>query len=137
MLRTRENSEVFNSRDKIYLIFTSKKQISSMYHDKSILSTLFFSFTFVNIHGTNRSWLFSANMLISAFVFTNRYCLIPKFPASSHFRYLYSSVCVRPVQKPHCCFFHDTAPFFISGILYIQRSWNPYNDIPDRERGLL
>ena len=31
MLRTRENSDVFNSRDEIYLVFTSKKQISSIY----------------------------------------------------------------------------------------------------------
>ena len=31
MLRTRENSDVFNSLDEIYLVFTSKKQISSMY----------------------------------------------------------------------------------------------------------
>ena len=30
MLRTRENSDVFNSLDEIYLVFTSKKQISSM-----------------------------------------------------------------------------------------------------------
>ena len=32
MLRTRENSDVFNSLDEIYLVFTSKKQISSIYH---------------------------------------------------------------------------------------------------------
>ena len=31
----------------------------------------------------------------------------PKFPASSHLLCLYSSVCVRPVQKPHCWFSHD------------------------------
>ena len=31
MLRTRENSDVFNSRDEIYLLFTLKKQISSTY----------------------------------------------------------------------------------------------------------
>ena len=31
MLRTRENSDVFNSLDEIYLVFTSKKQISSIY----------------------------------------------------------------------------------------------------------
>ena len=30
MLRTRENSDVFNSLDEIYLVFTSKKQISSI-----------------------------------------------------------------------------------------------------------
>ena len=28
MLRTRENSDVFNSLDEIYLVFTPKKQIS-------------------------------------------------------------------------------------------------------------
>ena len=32
MLRTRENSDVFNSLDEIYLVFTSKKQISSISH---------------------------------------------------------------------------------------------------------
>ena len=31
VLRTRENSDIFNSLDEIYLVFTSKKQISSMY----------------------------------------------------------------------------------------------------------
>ena len=31
LLRTRENSDVFNSLDQIYSVFTSKKQISSMY----------------------------------------------------------------------------------------------------------
>ena len=30
VLRTRENSDVFNSLDEIYLVFTSKKQISSI-----------------------------------------------------------------------------------------------------------
>ena len=30
MLLTRENSDVFNSLDEIYLVFTSKKQISSI-----------------------------------------------------------------------------------------------------------
>ena len=30
MLRTRENSDVFNSLEEIYLVFTSKKQISSI-----------------------------------------------------------------------------------------------------------
>ena len=31
MLRTSENSDVFNLLDEIYLVFTSKKQISSIY----------------------------------------------------------------------------------------------------------
>ena len=31
MPRTRENSDVFNSLDEIYMIFTSKKQISSIF----------------------------------------------------------------------------------------------------------
>ena len=30
MLRTRENSDIFNSLDKIYLVFISNKQISSI-----------------------------------------------------------------------------------------------------------
>ena len=33
MLRTRENFDVFNSLDEIYLVFTSKKQISSIYFE--------------------------------------------------------------------------------------------------------
>ena len=48
--------------------------------------------------------------LISAFVFTTwivqfLYFLNPKFSVSSHLQCLYSSVCVRPGQKPYCCFF--------------------------------
>ena len=38
MLRTRENSDVFNSLDETYLVFTSKKQISSIYLIKTIES---------------------------------------------------------------------------------------------------
>ena len=54
--------------------------------------------------------------LISAFVFTTQtvqflFFLNPKFPASSHLQRLYSSVCVRPVQKPHCWFSHDATHF--------------------------
>ena len=37
MLRTRENSDVFNSLDEIYLVFTSKKQISSILYMSSLL----------------------------------------------------------------------------------------------------
>ena len=33
----------------------------------------------------------------------------PKFPVSSHLLCLYSSVCVRPVWKPHCWFSHEVA----------------------------
>ena len=60
--------------------------------------------------------------LISAFVFATRivqflYFLNPKFQASSSFLCLYRSVCVRPVQKPHCLFSHEAAhmiPFSLS-----------------------
>ena len=38
VLRTRENSDVFNSLDEIYLVFTSKKQISSIYLAKSVIA---------------------------------------------------------------------------------------------------
>ena len=34
VLRTYENSEVFNILDEIYLVFTSKKEISSIDFDK-------------------------------------------------------------------------------------------------------
>ena len=49
--------------------------------------------------------------LIIAFVFAIGkvqffYFLNAKFPASSHVLCLYSSVCVRPVKKPHCWFSH-------------------------------
>ena len=40
MLRTRENSDVFNSHDEIYLVFTSKKQISSIYSGDDELDRL-------------------------------------------------------------------------------------------------
>ena len=52
--------------------------------------------------------------LISTFVFATRivqslFFLSPKFHASSHLLCLYSSVCVRPVQKPHCWLSLDAA----------------------------
>ena len=55
--------------------------------------------------------------LISAFVFTTGivqffYFLNPKFPASSHLLFLYSSACVRPVWKPHCWFSHDSVHLY-------------------------
>ena len=55
--------------------------------------------------------------LISAFVFATRivhflFFLNPKFQASSLLLCLYSSVCVRPVRKPHCWFSHEAALIF-------------------------
>ena len=52
--------------------------------------------------------------LICAFVFAAQivqflFYLHPKFQASSHFLWLYSLVCVRPVQKLHCWFSHEAA----------------------------
>ena len=47
---------------------------------------------------------------ISAFVFATRilrFLFFPKFQASSYHLCMYSSVCIRPVQKPHCWFSHD------------------------------
>ena len=49
-----------------------------------------------------------------AFVFATRmvqflFYLNPKFQASSSFLYLYRSVCVGPVRKPHCWFSHEAA----------------------------
>ena len=46
------------------------------------------------------------------FVFTTRivqllFFLNPKFLASRHFLFLYSSVLVEPVRKPHCWFSED------------------------------
>ena len=56
--------------------------------------------------------------LISAFVFATRivqffFYLIPKFQASSSFLLLCRLVCVGPVRKPHCLFFHEMAHFMI------------------------
>ena len=50
-----------------------------------------------------------AAKLISAFVFATwivqyRYFLNTKFRASNHLQWLYSLVCVRPGQNPHCWF---------------------------------
>ena len=40
-----------------------------------------------------------------------------KFQASCHFLCLYSSVCVRPVGRPHCCFSHEAAQILHSEML--------------------
>ena len=58
----------------------------------------------------------STAKLISAFVFATRlvqflFYVYPKFQASSTFLCLCSSVCVGPVQKPHCWFSHEAAHF--------------------------
>ena len=55
--------------------------------------------------------------MIIAFVFAKwiaqfLYFPNPKFPASNHLLCLYSWVCVRPVQKPHCWFSHDASHLF-------------------------
>ena len=52
--------------------------------------------------------------LISAFVFATRivqflFYLNPKFQDSSSFLWLYRSICVGPVRKPHCWFSHEVA----------------------------
>ena len=59
--------------------------------------------------------------LISAFVFATRivqflFYLNPKFQASSSFLCLYRLVCVKPVRKPHCWFFHEAAQISIKFI---------------------
>ena len=59
--------------------------------------------------------------LISAFVFATwivqyLYFLNPKFQASSHLQQLYSLVCVRTGQKPHCWLSHFEAQVYISNI---------------------
>ena len=61
-----------------------------------------------------------AAKLISAFVFATRivqllYFLNLKFPASSNLLCLYSLVCVRSVQKPHCWFSHDMGSYLSKG----------------------
>ena len=56
--------------------------------------------------------------LISTFVFATRIVkfplyLTPKFQASSLLLLLYSLICVSPVRKPYCWFFHEVAHIFI------------------------
>ena len=63
--------------------------------------------------------------LIRAFVFARQivlylFYLYPKFQASGSFLCLCSSVCVRPVRKPHSWFSHEAAHVF-SRILTILR----------------
>ena len=63
-----------------------------------------------------------AAKLISAFVFATPivhflFFLNPKFQASCHFLCLYSSVCVRPVGRPHCCFSHEAVQILHSEML--------------------
>ena len=55
--------------------------------------------------------------LISAFVFATRIVkfllyLTPKFQPSSLLLLLYSLICVRPVRKPQCWFFHEVAQIY-------------------------
>ena len=69
--------------------------------------------------------------LISAFVFATRivhfiFFLNPKFPVSSHLLCLYSSVCVRPVRKPHCWFFHEAAHLVRTNIGIILHFCDPW-----------
>ena len=56
--------------------------------------------------------------------------LAPKFQASSLLLWLYCSVCVRPVQKPHCWFSHEAAHISVAPIkaLCSER----YNDWKDK-----
>ena len=55
MLRTRENSDVFNSLDEIYLVFTSKKQISSIYFTVQVLLCLLNAVKSINTGGNTLS----------------------------------------------------------------------------------
>ena len=61
--------------------------------------------------------------LISAFVFAKRivqplFYLYPTFQASSSLLCLYRSVCVGPIQKPHCWFSHEAAHIPVLGVQY-------------------
>ena len=60
--------------------------------------------------------------VISASVFTTGIVLFfyfqnPKFSASSHLLWLYRSVCVGPVRKPHCLFSHNTAQMMLAAVV--------------------
>ena len=67
--------------------------------------------------------------LISAFVFATRivqflFSLNRKFQASSSFLWLYSPVCVGPVQKPYCWFSHEAAQIFAIYCIIFQHCHN-------------
>ena len=47
------------------------------------------------------------------------FCLNPKFQVSTLPQSLSSSVCVRPVWKPHCLFSHDAAPLKPTTLNYL------------------
>ena len=63
MLRTRENSDVFNSLDEIYLVFTPKKQISSIptstfqIRDTEVMNILCGIGTKLNLISSKMEWL--------------------------------------------------------------------------------
>ena len=62
--------------------------------------------------------------LICAFIFATGiveffYFLNPKFQASSHLLCLCSSVCVRPVQKPHSWFSHEAAQIYLYDMIML------------------
>ena len=64
--------------------------------------------------------------LISAFVFATRivqflFYLNLKFQASSSFLCLCSSVCVGPVQKPHCWFSNEAAHLSVASLKFKER----------------
>ena len=79
-------------------------------------SFFFFNSTFEPPHGktNNLHRRKQRRKLISAFVFAtlivlSLFFLNLKFQASSSFLCFYKSVCVGPVRKPHCLFFHEAA----------------------------
>ena len=70
VLRTRRNSDVFNSVDEIYLVFTSKKQISSIYLKGLYISgTCYLMYALKHAKAKNAYFLLSGNIKLTFFVF--------------------------------------------------------------------
>ena len=68
--------------------------------------------------------------LISSFVFNTRIVqfllyVTPKFQAFSLLLCLYSPVCVRPVQKPHCWFSHEVAHMYVKHKVHFSTVCSP------------
>ena len=56
-----------------------------------------------------RNWEADQRFVFATQIVQSLFFLKRKFQASGHLLCLYSSVCVRPVRKPHCSFSHEAA----------------------------
>ena len=77
MLRTRENSDVFNSLDEIYLVFTEKKQISSIKFGHGVLIYYYCRLSHAAAYLTTDPK--QSPMRILLFQYCNRKAIVSKF----------------------------------------------------------